>query len=65
VVVFGTLAAVGLAVLLGWLPPGLIPLPRWALWVATLVLGGLAVHEMMGRPVPFLRWSFIRMALGM
>jgi catechol O-methyltransferase len=65
VVAFAAVAAVSFAALFGWLPPGLIPLPRWLLWMLALTCSGLAVHELMGRPVPFLRWSFIRMALGM
>jgi catechol O-methyltransferase len=39
--------------------------PRWLLWsVATL---GVAItgNELGGKPVPFLRWSFLRMVLGM
>jgi catechol O-methyltransferase len=39
--------------------------PRWLLWsVATL---GVAMtgNELGGKPVPFLRWSFLRMVLGM
>jgi len=34
-------------------------------WALSLVFGLLMLHELAGRPIPFLRWSFIRMALGM
>ena len=39
--------------------------PTW--WVlVTLTMGSalLALHEWLGRPVPFLRWSFLRLLLG-
>lgn len=41
------------------------PLPRWLLLATAALAGGLAVHEVMGRPLLLLRWSFLRMALGM
>jgi catechol O-methyltransferase len=40
-------------------------IPRWVLWAATTVATLLAAHELLGRPLPFLRWSFLRMMLGM
>jgi catechol O-methyltransferase len=41
------------------------PLPRW-MW-CSLAVGGTAVaaNEVTGKPVPFLRWSGLRMFLGM
>jgi len=40
-------------------------LPAWLLWALAVMALVLAAHELLGRPVPFLRWSFLRMALGM
>src|SRR5579864_6340666 len=37
----------------------------WLLWLFGGVAAVLVVHELLGRPVPFLRLSFLRMALGM
>jgi catechol O-methyltransferase len=34
-------------------------------WSLFAVFVALAIHELLGKPVPFLRWSFIRMLLGM
>ena len=39
-------------------------LPRWLLWTLTVAAALLALHELLERPLPFLRWSFLRMALG-
>jgi catechol O-methyltransferase len=35
------------------------------LWVVVAVVVGLTIHSLLGKPVPFLRWSVIRMLLGM
>jgi catechol O-methyltransferase len=40
------------------------PLPRWLLWTVTVLGALLAIHDLLGRPLPFLRWSFLRMMLG-
>jgi catechol O-methyltransferase len=40
-------------------------IPRWLLWTITVPAALLAVHELLGRPIPFLRWSLLRMFLGM
>jgi catechol O-methyltransferase len=37
----------------------------WLVWVVVGIAGVLGIHELFGRPIPFLRWSFIRMVLGM
>ena len=38
--------------------------PRWLLWSAATLGVATAGNELGGKPVPFLRWSFLRMALG-
>jgi catechol O-methyltransferase len=38
---------------------------RSALWAGACVGLAVAANEVAGRPVPFLRWSFLRMMLGM
>ena len=35
------------------------------LWILIGIFAGLTIHSLVGKPVPFLRWSFIRMGLGM
>lgn len=40
-------------------------IPRWALWTWTIAAALLALHDLLGRPLPFLRWSFLRMMFGM
>lgn len=60
---FFVAVAVGMvAVLLG---NDTLPMPRWTLGSIATVSAVLAVHELLGRPVLFLRWSFLRMGLGM
>lgn len=34
-------------------------------WAGGAVVGAVMLNELAGRPVPFLRWSFLRMGLGM
>jgi catechol O-methyltransferase len=41
------------------------PVPAWLLWIATGLSALLLLHELAGRPIPFLRWSFLRMVVGM
>ncbi len=53
----GSLA--GIAPLSAWLP-----LPHWLLWIVALVSAAVAINEILGKPVPFLRWSFLRMLFG-
>jgi catechol O-methyltransferase len=40
-------------------------LPSWLLWTLLIAALGLAVHELLGRPVPFLRLSVLRLMVGM
>ena len=53
---------VGLAGLFGGLA---LPAPSWLLWLAVVPAGAVAVNEVLGKPVPFLRWSFLRMLFRM
>jgi catechol O-methyltransferase len=40
-------------------------IPRWLVWLWTVLAALLVLHELLGRPLPFLRWSFLRMLVGM
>jgi catechol O-methyltransferase len=40
------------------------PISRWLLWSGTALGVAITGNEVGGKPVPFLRWSFLRMALG-
>lgn len=42
-----------------------LPLPSWLLWPVAAPAAAVALNEVLGKPVPFLRWSFIRMMFGM
>ena len=53
----GSLA--GVAPVSAWLP-----LPHWLLWIAVVLSAAVALNEILGKPVPFLRWSFLRMLFG-
>ena len=63
IAVIVTLTAVGvlgsIIPLLAWLP-----LPNWIIWIAAVLSASVVVNELLGKPVPFLRWSFLRMMLG-
>jgi catechol O-methyltransferase len=65
----GTIAGATLAAGGGWLLYSSNPrgrrVPRWSLWSAVTLGVAIAGNELGGKPVPFLRWSFLRMALGM
>ncbi|MGH3787036.1 MAG: O-methyltransferase [Pseudonocardiaceae bacterium] len=37
---------------------------RWALWACTSLGTAVAANQLAGKPVPFLRWSVLRMMLG-
>jgi catechol O-methyltransferase len=39
-------------------------LPGWLWWTLTALPGALALHELVGHPIPYLRWSFLRMLLA-
>jgi len=56
------LAAVALAGLFGVVA---LPIPSWLLWLVAVPAAAVAVNELLGKPVPFLRWSFLRMLVGM
>lgn len=40
-------------------------LPGWIIWPVGLLSLAVAANELAGKPVPFLRWSFLRMMFGM
>jgi catechol O-methyltransferase len=61
-VLFAALAAAGVALLVTGQSPAL---PTWLPWTLLVVAAVLALHELLGRPVPFLRLSFLRMLVGM
>src|SRR5262245_13983263 len=56
------LAAVALAGLFGGLA---LPVPTWLLWLVAIPAATVALNELLGKPVPFLRWSFLRILFGM
>ena len=60
-VVAALLAAVAVAGLFGGVA---IPAPGWLLWIVAVTAAAVALNEMLGKPIPFLRWSFLRMMLG-
>ena len=37
--------------------------PYWLLWLAASIGAAITVNELVGKPVPFLRWSFLGMML--
>src|SRR5687767_8251642 len=37
--------------------------PSWLLWLAASIGAAITVNELVGKPVPFLRWSFLTMML--
>jgi catechol O-methyltransferase len=37
--------------------------PRWLLWSTASLGAAITANELAGKPVPFLRWSFLRMAV--
>jgi len=40
-------------------------LPVWLLWPVFVITGLVFLNDMLGKPVPFLRWSFLRLIFGM
>lgn len=42
-----------------------LPLPHWIVWIVAGLSTAVTVNELAGKPVPFLRWSFLRMLFGM
>lgn len=65
----GTIAGCTLVAGAGWVlrspKPSARSVPRWLLWSAATLGVAIAGNEIGGKPLPFLRWSFLRMALGM
>lgn len=51
-------ALTGAVTFLSWLP-------GWIAWPVGLLSVAVAANELAGKPVPFLRWSFLRMMFGM
>ena len=52
--------------LTGVLPlPAWLRLPHWLIWVVAAFAGAVLINELLGKPVPFLRWSVLRMLFGM
>ncbi len=39
-------------------------LPQWVIWIAAVLSVAVTLNELLGKPVPFLRWSVLRMLLG-
>ena len=65
----GTIAGSALVAGAGWLLrspawPGR-RVPRWLLWSTASLGAAITANELGGKPVPFLRWSFLRMAVRM
>lgn len=44
--------------------PNTPQVPRWALWGCASLGAAVTANELGGKPVPFLRWSVLRMMLG-
>jgi catechol O-methyltransferase len=65
----GTIAGSALVAGAGWLLGSPKPrgrwVPRWLLWSAATLGVAINGNELSGKPVPFLRWSFLRMAVRM
>ena len=61
----GTVAGSALVAGAGWLlrspaRPGR-QVPRWLLWSTAALGAAITANELLGKPVPFLRWSFLSM----
>ena len=63
--VAGSILIAGAAGLLRWPKRSGRFLPRWILWIAAVMGAAITANEFGGKPVPFLRWSFLRMAVRM
>jgi predicted O-methyltransferase YrrM len=61
----GLILVVGATSLLSARKRGVKLLPRWILWVGAVTGAAIIANEIGGKPVPFLRWSFLRMAVRM
>jgi len=61
----GAIAGCALVAGAGWLLGSPVRrIPRWVLWSAAALGTAIAANELSGKPVPFLRWSFLRLAMG-
>ncbi len=54
----------GAAIVLLAMNPNAPRVVRWALWGCTAIGTAVAANQLAGKPVPFLRWSVLRMMLG-
>lgn len=62
----GTIAGSALVAGAGWLLASSVRrVPRWVLWSAAALGMAITANELSGKPVLFLRWSFLRLALRM
>src|SRR3954447_3312605 len=60
----GTMAGCALAAAAGWLLRSPVRrVPRWVPWSAAALGCALTANELSGKPVPFLRWSFLRLVM--
>ena len=59
----GSILVAGATGLLRWPKRSGRFLPRWILWIAAVMGAAITANEFGGKPVPFLRWSFLRMAV--
>lgn len=52
-------------VLAGIVPlPTWLPLPQWLIWIFAFLSITIVINELLGKPVPFLRWSYLRLMFG-
>jgi catechol O-methyltransferase len=65
----GAVAGCSLVAGAGWMLKSSKPhgrwIPRWLLWSAVALGTAITGNELAGKPVPFLRWSFLRMLARM
>ncbi|HEX5170565.1 MAG TPA: hypothetical protein VFW11_15420, partial [Cyclobacteriaceae bacterium] len=40
-------------------------IPAWLLWIVFILSFAVSINDILGRPIPFFRWSFLRMMFGM
>src|SRR5215212_1207786 len=60
----GTMTGCALVASAGWqLRSPVRRIPRWITWSAAALGCALTTNELSGKPVPFLRWSFLRLAV--
>lgn len=54
------------SLLAGTVPnPAWLPLPGWLLATVAFFATAIAANELLGKPIPFFRWSFLRLIFGM